>query len=206
MARVAPLAGAAGRSRAGRARASRAPIRLVDAIEAAARKPEPVEKRRRAAADHSRARAQAGAARKTRRLEMQEELVRRRPYRLPPLSLLDPPQKTPQPIDEEALLRSSQILESKLADFGIAGKVVAVRPGPVITTFEIEPAPGVKVNRIVNLADDLPWRCAPRRRPHPGADAGQGGGRHRGREPAARDRSTCARSRGRRVPRTSSRS
>ena len=47
------------------------------------------------------------------------------------------------------------ILQSKLADFGVDGKVVAVRPGPVITTFEFEPAPGVKVSQIVNLQDDL---------------------------------------------------
>jgi S-DNA-T family DNA segregation ATPase FtsK/SpoIIIE len=46
-------------------------------------------------------------------------------------------------------------LESKLGDFGVDGKVVAVRPGPVITTYEFEPAPGVKVNRVVSLADDL---------------------------------------------------
>src|SRR5947208_1883020 len=60
-----------------------------------------------------------------------------------------------QPLDEAALHASSRILETKLADFQVAGKVVAVRPGPVITTFEFEPAPGVKVNRIVTLADDL---------------------------------------------------
>ena len=42
---------------------------------------------------------------------------------------------------------SSQILENKLSDFGVSGSVVAVRPGPVITTYEFEPAPGVKVNR-----------------------------------------------------------
>jgi S-DNA-T family DNA segregation ATPase FtsK/SpoIIIE len=47
------------------------------------------------------------------------------------------------------------VLESKLHDFGVKGSVVAVRPGPVITTYEFEPAPGVKVNRIVSLADDL---------------------------------------------------
>jgi DNA segregation ATPase FtsK/SpoIIIE, S-DNA-T family len=63
--------------------------------------------------------------------------------------------RTTQPLDESALLASSRILETKLADFGVVGKVVAVRPGPVITTFEFEPAPGVKVNRIVTLADDL---------------------------------------------------
>src|SRR5205814_10727052 len=50
---------------------------------------------------------------------------------------------------------NARILENKLADFQVVGKVVAVRPGPVITTFEFEPAPGVKVNRVVTLADDL---------------------------------------------------
>jgi S-DNA-T family DNA segregation ATPase FtsK/SpoIIIE len=92
---------------------------------------------------------------KPRRLESQQELFGEDTYRLPPVSLLDPPPKSTQPIDEAALLTSSRILENKLADFGVAGKVVAVRPGPVITTFEFEPAPGVKVSRIVNLADDL---------------------------------------------------
>jgi S-DNA-T family DNA segregation ATPase FtsK/SpoIIIE len=94
-------------------------------------------------------------SKRARRQELQEELFAEDTYRLPPPSLLDPPQKSAQLIDETALLTSSRILENKLADFGVAGKVVAVRPGPVITTFEFEPAPGVKVSRIVNLADDL---------------------------------------------------
>jgi S-DNA-T family DNA segregation ATPase FtsK/SpoIIIE len=76
-------------------------------------------------------------------------------YTVPPPSLLDTPRHAVVRVDEEALRRSSEILETKLANFGIEGKVVAVRPGPVITTFEIEPAPGVKVNRIVTLQDDL---------------------------------------------------
>lgn len=76
-------------------------------------------------------------------------------YQHPSLSLLDTPMHVGGGIDEEALRRSSEILEAKLGNFGIEGKVVAVRPGPVITTFEIEPAPGVKVNRIVTLQDDL---------------------------------------------------
>ncbi len=76
-------------------------------------------------------------------------------YQTPPLSLLDPPRHAAVRVDEDALRKSSEILEAKLANFGIEGKVVAVRPGPVITTFEIEPAPGVKVNRIVTLQDDL---------------------------------------------------
>jgi S-DNA-T family DNA segregation ATPase FtsK/SpoIIIE len=92
---------------------------------------------------------------KPRRVEEQEELFVEDTYRLPALTLLDTAVRTTQPIDEAALHASSRILETKLADFGVAGKVVAVRPGPVITTFEFEPAPGVKVSRIVNLADDL---------------------------------------------------
>jgi S-DNA-T family DNA segregation ATPase FtsK/SpoIIIE len=76
-------------------------------------------------------------------------------YQTPSLDLLDTPRHGVVRVDEEALRKSSEILEAKLGNFGIEGKVVAVRPGPVITTFEIEPAPGVKVNRIVTLQDDL---------------------------------------------------
>jgi S-DNA-T family DNA segregation ATPase FtsK/SpoIIIE len=78
-----------------------------------------------------------------------------KPYVLPPIPLLDPPVRLAVKVDEDALHASSRILESKLGDFGVEGNVVAVRPGPVITTYEFEPAPGVKVNRIVSLADDL---------------------------------------------------
>src|SRR5262245_22331994 len=137
------------------ARTPRAPIRLVDPIGATPGTPEPVEKRDAPPPIIREPERKAEPARKTRRFEMQEELFGEDTYRLPPVSLLDPPQKSAQPIDEAALLTSSRILENKLADFGVAGKVVAVRPGPVITTFEFEPAPGVKVSRIVNLADDL---------------------------------------------------
>jgi DNA segregation ATPase FtsK/SpoIIIE, S-DNA-T family len=76
-------------------------------------------------------------------------------FNLPSFNFLDPPIHTGERLDEQSLIASSRILESKLADFGVQGKVTAVRPGPVINTFEFEPAPGVKVNRIVTLADDL---------------------------------------------------
>lgn len=78
-------------------------------------------------------------------------------YHLPPLSLLDNPplQKTDSKKTEEELILNSTILEKKLSDFGIEGKVLQVLPGPVITMYEYEPAPGVKVSKIVNLADDL---------------------------------------------------
>ena len=79
-------------------------------------------------------------------------------YQVPPLSLLqDPPpdegMQTEKARDE--ILASSAILEKKLLDFGIEGRVVQVLPGPVITLFEYEPAPGIKVSRIVSLTDDL---------------------------------------------------
>src|SRR5438309_2621050 len=126
------------------------PILLDDAVEpppeAPADKPPPIirEPERR-----------PEAPRRAKRSELQEELFAEDTYRLPALNLLDPPVRTTQPLDEAALHASSRILETKLADFQVTGKVVAVRPGPVITTFEFEPAPGVKVNRIVTLADDL---------------------------------------------------
>jgi S-DNA-T family DNA segregation ATPase FtsK/SpoIIIE len=127
------------------------PIVLDDPVDAPAEpeRPPPIirEPERRPEAPRGRER--------TRRPASQEELFAEDTYRLPALSLLDPPERTVQPIDEAALLASSRILETKLADFDVAGKVVAVRPGPVITTFEFEPAPGVKVSRIVGLADDL---------------------------------------------------
>ena len=75
---------------------------------------------------------------------------------LPPLSLLDAADKKgDQGYSPEALEHLSRLLEHKLADFGITAEVVEVLPGPVITRFEIQPAAGVKVSRISNLAKDL---------------------------------------------------
>jgi S-DNA-T family DNA segregation ATPase FtsK/SpoIIIE len=76
-------------------------------------------------------------------------------YQVPPFSLLEDPEESPVSSDNQNLRMQSQLLEKKLEDFGVHGKVVAVSPGPVITTFEYEPAAGVKINKIVNLSDDL---------------------------------------------------
>jgi S-DNA-T family DNA segregation ATPase FtsK/SpoIIIE len=76
-------------------------------------------------------------------------------YQLPSYSFLEDPENPATSSDDESLRMQSQLLEKKLEDFGVHGKVVAVSPGPVITTFEYEPAPGVKINKIVNLSDDL---------------------------------------------------
>ena len=79
-------------------------------------------------------------------------------YQVPPLSLLsDIPPDIVTDTDKahKEILASSAILEKKLADFGVQGRVVQVLPGPVITIFEYEPAPGIKVSRISSLTDDL---------------------------------------------------
>ena len=76
-------------------------------------------------------------------------------YQLPPLSFLDLPEQRIGKMDREALLAQSKTLERKLKDFGVEGKIVGINPGPVITRFEFEPAPGIKINKVVGLADDL---------------------------------------------------
>ena len=74
---------------------------------------------------------------------------------LPPLALLDDARHEEQGYSPEALEAMSRLVEMKLADFGIEVEVVAVQPGPVITRFELQPGPGVKVSQISNLAKDL---------------------------------------------------
>ncbi len=76
-------------------------------------------------------------------------------FKLPPLSLLDIPPAEHSQIDEVALERSARVLEQKLADFGVDGRVVEVQPGPVVTMYKFEPGSGIKVSQIVNLSDDL---------------------------------------------------
>jgi S-DNA-T family DNA segregation ATPase FtsK/SpoIIIE len=122
----------------------------------------PANRRRETTASSSRAiivlgEEQAIAEEKKPRRQLRQEVLpfATGGYSIPTLDLLDTPRHNVVHVDEDALRRGSEILEAKLADFGIQGNVVAVRPGPVITTFEIEPAPGVKVNRIVTLQDDL---------------------------------------------------
>jgi len=84
-----------------------------------------------------------------------EFLESKKTFQLPPISLLEADVEKRQKIDRDSLIMNSRILEKKLLDYGVEGRVVEVRPGPVITVYEFEPAPGVKVSRIVNLADDL---------------------------------------------------
>ena len=77
------------------------------------------------------------------------------PGSLPPISLLDPASKKNKGFSAESLEGMSRLLELKLKDFGVDAEVEKVQPGPVITRFEIQPAAGVKVSKISNLAKDL---------------------------------------------------
>ena len=80
--------------------------------------------------------------------------LRKKAYTMPSLDLLhvyDPPIRRTR----EEMLTDSRLLESKLESFSVKGKVIQVHPGPIVTMNEFEPAPGVKINRVVSLADDL---------------------------------------------------
>jgi len=76
-------------------------------------------------------------------------------YIRPSLKLLESPPPERVGSSQEEMAQNSQILEKKLLEFGVEGRVTAVNPGPVITSYEIEPGAGIKIHRIVALADDL---------------------------------------------------
>ncbi|NOU03061.1 MAG: DNA translocase FtsK [Novosphingobium sp.] len=77
-------------------------------------------------------------------------------FELPGLDLLhDPPPSSAQKIDKLALERNARLLETVLDDFNVKGEITAVRTGPVVTMYELEPAPGIKASRVVGLADDI---------------------------------------------------
>lgn len=77
-------------------------------------------------------------------------------FKLPPLSLLTPHKsKTTAQVDKAALEANARILENVLSEFGVRGAVTKVRPGPVVTLYEFEPAAGVRSSRVVGLADDI---------------------------------------------------
>jgi DNA segregation ATPase FtsK/SpoIIIE, S-DNA-T family len=77
-------------------------------------------------------------------------------YELPPLSLLSAPVSIQRnQLSDEALEENARMLESVLDDYGVKGEITAVRPGPVVTMYELEPAPGLKASRVIGLADDI---------------------------------------------------
>jgi S-DNA-T family DNA segregation ATPase FtsK/SpoIIIE len=88
--------------------------------------------------------------------ERQTKLDLRDTYTLPSIDLLQPP---PPPsgkaIDRAGLERNARLLESVLDDFHVKGRIVEIRPGPVVTMYELEPAAGIKASRVIQLADDI---------------------------------------------------
>ena len=77
-------------------------------------------------------------------------------WRMPPLDLLvEPPAKRVGRPTEEALQGNARLLESVLEDYGVRGRIAEIRPGPVVTLYELEPAPGTKASRVIGLADDI---------------------------------------------------
>ena len=77
-------------------------------------------------------------------------------YELPPLNLLANPVTIERHhLSDEALEENARMLETVLDDYGVKGEIVSVRPGPVVTMYELEPAPGLKASRVIGLADDI---------------------------------------------------
>jgi S-DNA-T family DNA segregation ATPase FtsK/SpoIIIE len=78
-------------------------------------------------------------------------------FNMPPLSLLAEPKNLGRSEEQsdEVLEQNARMLESVLDDFGVRGEIINVRPGPVVTLYELEPAPGIKSSRVIGLADDI---------------------------------------------------
>jgi DNA segregation ATPase FtsK/SpoIIIE, S-DNA-T family len=96
-----------------------------------------------------------GAGRRPLR-ERQPSLALGDSYTLPSVDLLNPPPpRTNVVLDKAALERNARLLESVLEDFSVKGEIVEVRPGPVVTMYELEPASGIKASRVIQLADDI---------------------------------------------------
>ena len=87
--------------------------------------------------------------------ELQERKAPKRKYQLPSSDLLEMPIKIQEGMSKDELVDRANFLAQSLETFGVVGKVVNVSPGPVITLFEVEPAEGVRVNKFVQLSDDL---------------------------------------------------
>ena len=112
-----------------------------------------LKKRAKLIADKAKPPAQGDRAREAREPKLDLDPGR---YKTPALSLLqEPPPGAGGNLDSTALEQNARYLETVLADFGVKGRIVKVRPGPVVTLYELEPAPGVKSSRVINLADDI---------------------------------------------------
>ena len=89
--------------------------------------------------------------------EAQTSMIRSSGFELPPLHLLAEPKNVAKDptLSPAALEQNARTLEGVLEDFGVRGEIIQVRPGPVVTLYELEPAPGIKSSRVIGLADDI---------------------------------------------------
>src|SRR6201999_1763988 len=120
-------------------------------------RPEPIAAARLAERQKSRVRRDMRAA-APKRADKQPALnLASGDYQLPALGLLTeaPPVKNTHTLSDEALEENARMLEAVLTDFGVKGRITAVRPGPVVTLYEFEPAAGVKSSRVISLSDDV---------------------------------------------------
>jgi S-DNA-T family DNA segregation ATPase FtsK/SpoIIIE len=98
----------------------------------------------------------AGPLKPARRPEAPPSPLSRGEYEIPSLLMLAEPKKNvTSKISEDALEQNARLLEGVLDDFGVKGEIINVRPGPVVTLYELEPAPGIKSSRVIGLADDI---------------------------------------------------
>lgn len=128
---------------------------LDDAFAAAIEEELPVTVRTKAVVTPPAARPKPSARAKK---EAQPSLLPSADFELPPLHLLSEPPKQKRKdatIDQGALEQNARLLEGVLEDFGVRGEIINVRPGPVVTLYELEPAPGIKSSRVIGLADDI---------------------------------------------------
>ena len=122
------------------------PPRHAPSIEADDTPPPVITDRKKAAAPSAKVAAR----------ERQSSLPLGDTYKLPSISLLAPPApSTNKVIDKAALERNARLLETVLDDFNVKGRIVEIRPGPVVTMYELEPNAGIKASRVVALADDI---------------------------------------------------
>ncbi|KAG1702753.1 DNA translocase FtsK [Nymphon striatum] len=112
-----------------------------------------------AAAPTTRIKKQAPPPKQSTRVqrEAQPSFISDGKFELPPLNFMQdvPPKKAAKQLSPEALEANARTLEGVLDDFGIKGEIINVHPGPVVTLYELEPAPGIKSARIIGLADDI---------------------------------------------------
>ncbi len=119
---------------------------------------EPVLKRKRSAKKIKAPEEDVSLPKKSQKAKQQTLVLSPDSYNFPPLDLLTeatPAQKAAGKIDRAALEHNAELLEQVLEDFGVKGEIVEVRPGPVVTLYELEPAAGTKTSRVISLADDI---------------------------------------------------